>query len=338
MPINTSGVFFSYARADTDFVLGLAKRLKSAGADVWVDQLDICAGDRWDRAVDEALKSCSCLVVVLSPASVASDNVMDEVSFALEGNKLLVPVLYQACEIPFRLKRVQHIDFTADYDKALGNLLVALGSKAKDVGKREHNNIGEPKREQPIFRPTHIFGSIVVIALIGSFLFWPEQSSLKDSTNSMAIVASPSKPADPKENPTRSTKNSPATKPPVEPPEKPPQTIIAKEFPVLKAGGTPGTQRSAQLDAEIVFETAGALRMEFLLSNMACSEIRLFIYLDETLVKTTDFFEKRTGDFDFGQVSPGKHRLKVSPEGRIGGCNVGHLGSWGGTLILYVSA
>ena len=43
--------FFSYSRNDSDFALRLAKDLKSAGANVWIDQLDIKAGQEWDSQI-----------------------------------------------------------------------------------------------------------------------------------------------------------------------------------------------------------------------------------------------------------------------------------------------
>lgn len=49
--------FFSYCREDSDFALRLAGDLKEAGASVWLDQLDIVPGQRWDRAVEDALPS-----------------------------------------------------------------------------------------------------------------------------------------------------------------------------------------------------------------------------------------------------------------------------------------
>ena len=75
--------FFSYSRTDAEFVLKLASDLCSAGVDLWLDQLDISPGDRWDLAVEKALEASRCIVVILSPASVDSQNVRDEVSYAL---------------------------------------------------------------------------------------------------------------------------------------------------------------------------------------------------------------------------------------------------------------
>jgi TIR domain len=118
--------FFSYMRKDSEFVLKLAKELRAVGTNLWLDQLDILGGQRWDRAVEEALETCQGMIAVLSPESLASNNVMDEVSYALEEGKLIVPILLRPCNIPFRLRRVQHIDFTTDYDSGFSQLLRAL--------------------------------------------------------------------------------------------------------------------------------------------------------------------------------------------------------------------
>ena len=126
MPIDETRYFISYTRDDSDFVLKLAKELRAAGANLWVDQLDLVGGQRWARAVQEALVDCQGMIIVLSPESVASNNVEDEVAYALDKNKLVVPVLYKECDVPIRLWSLQRIDFTADYDKGFVDLLRAL--------------------------------------------------------------------------------------------------------------------------------------------------------------------------------------------------------------------
>lgn len=118
--------FFSYSRADSEFVLKLAKDLRGAGADIWLDQLDISAGKRWDAEIEQALESAQVQLVILSPTSVGSNNVMDEVSYALEKGKHVVPILFIDCQIPFRLKRLQYINFTNSYDIGFKELTKAL--------------------------------------------------------------------------------------------------------------------------------------------------------------------------------------------------------------------
>jgi hypothetical protein len=118
--------FLSYARADSEQVLPIAKQLREAGARLWLDQLDIVRGEYWDRAVEEALQTCDCLVVMLSPAAVRSENVMDEVAYAIEKGKRIVPVLLESCEIPLRLRRRQHIDLTRRDSAALHAIADAI--------------------------------------------------------------------------------------------------------------------------------------------------------------------------------------------------------------------
>src|SRR6266550_5936027 len=122
--------FLSYAREDAEFVLRLAKDLRGGGAGVWMDQLDIAPGQRWDRAVEDALAKCLQVVVILSPAAVESTNVMDEVSLALEDGKTVVPVLHRQCKIPFRLRRLHYVDFSLNYKAGLDRLLETLGVAA----------------------------------------------------------------------------------------------------------------------------------------------------------------------------------------------------------------
>jgi len=128
-------IFLSYSRADSEFVLKLARDLRSAGANIWLDQLDIPTGKRWDLAVEEALTHANHLIVILSESSVASNNVMDEVSYAIEQKKMIFPVVINNCNIPFRLKRLQYIDFIVDYDKGLAKLLTDLGIKQSSATK-----------------------------------------------------------------------------------------------------------------------------------------------------------------------------------------------------------
>jgi hypothetical protein len=121
--------FFSYSREDSDFAKKLAADLKSTGASVWMDQLDIEPGVRWDDAVSQALESSPRVLVILSPASAKSENVSDEVSFALSKQKHVIPVLYRECDVPFRLARLQYVDFRTNYNTALQELTGALALK-----------------------------------------------------------------------------------------------------------------------------------------------------------------------------------------------------------------
>jgi hypothetical protein len=125
--------FFSYSRFDSEFVLRLTKDLREAGANVWLDQLDIAPGSRWDKEIERALNDASCMLAILSQKSIDSVNVMDEISYALEENKKVIPILLNKIEPPFRLRRLQHIDFTTSYDKGFLQLINALNLKKNTI-------------------------------------------------------------------------------------------------------------------------------------------------------------------------------------------------------------
>jgi hypothetical protein len=71
-------VFISYAKADKDFVLPLATRLKRSGVQVWVFQWELVAGTNWERTIEDALYDCARFMIVLSPAAMASEEVRGE--------------------------------------------------------------------------------------------------------------------------------------------------------------------------------------------------------------------------------------------------------------------
>lgn len=139
-------LFFSYSRDDSDFVLRLAHQLRDAGASIWLDQLDIAPGNHWDSTIEEALQASGYLLVVLSKTSVESNNVMDEVSFAMEEDKKVIPLLVEDCEIPFRLRRLQHADFKESHRSGIEQLIEALDLKEEVIQKlRAEKTTVEPK-------------------------------------------------------------------------------------------------------------------------------------------------------------------------------------------------
>ena len=119
--------FISYARADAEFALRLAADLKAKGADVWLDQLDIKPGGKWAREIEHALAACNEMMVILSPLAVDSDNLMNEVTFALDEGKRVIPIIHRDCKLPLLLRARQYVDVRTDYDRGLVALLATLG-------------------------------------------------------------------------------------------------------------------------------------------------------------------------------------------------------------------
>lgn len=104
--------FLSYSRVNKDFALKLANELKAEGFSVWLDVLDIPVGARWDVEVERALTESEIFLVIVTHASSTSENVLDEIGYAIDHSKRILPVLLEKTNIPLRLRRFQYVDFT----------------------------------------------------------------------------------------------------------------------------------------------------------------------------------------------------------------------------------
>ena len=139
--------FFSYSRNDSTFALKLAKDLRKAGVKLWIDQLDIRPGSHWDASIENGLNAANCMIVILTPDSIASNNVMDEVSYALESGKRVIPILWKQCNTPFRLRRLQRIDFTGEYNDGIKQLLEALDCPVDNGSFPAETKASQPQQE-----------------------------------------------------------------------------------------------------------------------------------------------------------------------------------------------
>ena len=196
--LETQQYFFSYSRKDADFVIKLAGDLKKAGINVWVDQLDILPGARWDDSIEKGLHNASGMLVVLSETSIQSENVMDEVSYAFDKGKRVVPLLIHNCDIPFRLARLQYIDFTKDYTSALKYLVQALNApktiQPVNEEKQQSGNLNkqntqqqnegaasQTKRRKIFLIPVIVVAAIIILLVI--YFLSKEKNSDKPFSN-----------------------------------------------------------------------------------------------------------------------------------------------------------
>lgn len=129
-----SRVFVSYSRHDYPFAVRLARELIARGIAAWMDDLALEPGQQWDMAIQEALRASPIYLVILSPDSVKSDNVRAELTYAVQTQKRILPVMYKDCEIPLQLLRIQYLDFRTDLDAAFERLIQALGGSERDLG------------------------------------------------------------------------------------------------------------------------------------------------------------------------------------------------------------
>jgi hypothetical protein len=125
--MSSESIFVSYSSTDRTFAVSFTEELKKLGANVWIDQLGIGLGENWDNAIEEALEKSDTVMLILSPTSVESPNVQDEVSIAINTDKKFVPILIKECDLPMRWQRRQYADLLNNPDKAISDILSFLG-------------------------------------------------------------------------------------------------------------------------------------------------------------------------------------------------------------------
>jgi YVTN family beta-propeller protein len=119
-------IFISYSRKDSEFVEWLTTRLNNKGVSTWIDKAGISVGVEWDTKLVTALDESEFFLIVISPNSVSSKIVLDELHYALENEKEIFPVIIEDAKVPLRLGRVQYSDFRNDTTQGLHALYAAL--------------------------------------------------------------------------------------------------------------------------------------------------------------------------------------------------------------------
>ena len=111
---------------------------------------------------------------------------MDEVYYALEENKTVIPVIINESKAPFRIKRLQHISFIDDYEAGLKNLKDNLSGAAlpelddKSFEKKPLSNIISSK---------YLIGLLVLVIIVsGLFYFMRSGNNASNKTDVPVIT------------------------------------------------------------------------------------------------------------------------------------------------------
>ncbi|MEO6232729.1 MAG: toll/interleukin-1 receptor domain-containing protein [Ferruginibacter sp.] len=176
-------IFFSYSRIDgAQFAFRLATDLKEEQFDVWIDQEDIRAGSEWDLEIEKALENCDFLLFIETASSVKSENVLDEVYYALEQRKKVIPLIVVDSKTPYRLQRLQHIDFTTNYEKGLAQLVKELKGETSSIAYEEISNPPISTLPKPFIKKHRnliLLISLIVIAISIALVFISKSNNNK---------------------------------------------------------------------------------------------------------------------------------------------------------------
>jgi hypothetical protein len=95
-------VFLAYADEDLAFVKKLARAMHQRRFEVWCAPLRLRAGHEWHDEIGRALARCEWFFLILSPAATRSAWVKRELTYALDRNRRITPILFRKC-VPERL-------------------------------------------------------------------------------------------------------------------------------------------------------------------------------------------------------------------------------------------
>ena len=198
-------LFVSYSRHDAATVHQIVAALEAAGHDVWIDTDDIRGSERWRTSVATAIRASDVVLLVVSPAAMASSSVEREISVAAEDSLRIVPVVIETAPISVGLKYdlagVQHVSFVdrpfedgmADLAEALIEPVTATPSATEATPPpamdRARPTPSASRRRRPSRRA--LYGAAVVVVLIAAILVARQFGSDSDGTGTDASAESP---------------------------------------------------------------------------------------------------------------------------------------------------
>src|SRR6476661_6113832 len=159
-------IFISYSRRDQEFVSRLASDLNEQVAGVWFDQSTIQMGQKWHDEIMAGIRECKAFILVLSPDSMESRYVREEVNKALELGKVIFPILYRPAkwtdEFESIVKDIQTLDlrsgsYTDNFQRLVDGLIEA--------------GAGKSTRERPFLRPPVQTSLDIVLSKIPGWAF-----------------------------------------------------------------------------------------------------------------------------------------------------------------------
>jgi DNA-binding MarR family transcriptional regulator len=141
-------VFISYSHEDKDFAEKLAHALHDAGEDVWWDQWEMMPGDSLVAKIfEEGLARAKAFIVVLSPESVRSKWVREELDVAtirkIEGVTRIIPVLRESVEIPISLRALLWLDMQQDFAGGVKRIINTIHGVTAKPSRKSINRIIE---------------------------------------------------------------------------------------------------------------------------------------------------------------------------------------------------
>jgi hypothetical protein len=180
-------LFISYSHKDTEFVHRLVLDLEDRGLPAWIDRGELQGGERWREEIGRGIRDSRVFLLIVSPDSVKSSYVAQELAQATQSQRPIIPILYRKTTLPThlaaQLEGHQYLDFNrGGYERNLADLVLALAQhgvvlqQARELTPEEQAR----RRRELLGRPVGanwgaVFGRVPGWALawgLGWAVFW----------------------------------------------------------------------------------------------------------------------------------------------------------------------
>ena len=170
--------FVAYSHGDNEQIYAEINRITELGFRVYYDD-GIHPGHRWREDIAEAIDRAALFIFFISPNSIASEDCLRELNYALEQNRPILAIHLEETELPSGVKlaisdRQAILKFTLAADEFLGRLREALEEfitqRSPPTENRSAPADSSTARETKKFPTTGIAVSIAAV-LIGLVLY-----------------------------------------------------------------------------------------------------------------------------------------------------------------------
>ena len=128
-------VFICHDGSDGDFAELLKLKLEKAGYEAWIDVDRLRVGDDWRAEIDDAIRSSTALVAIMTPEAKESEYVTYEWAYAAGAGVKVIPLMLKLTQMHPRLESLQYIDFTNRRARPWERFIDELNKHSIGVGK-----------------------------------------------------------------------------------------------------------------------------------------------------------------------------------------------------------
>jgi len=180
-------VFISYRREDRPKAEAIYKAFTEEGLSVWWDK-GLQAGETFDEKIQEVLQSVKAVVLLWSPAAVASEWVRGEGTIGRERG-ILVPVMVKPVNIPVPFNLIHTADLSDWSGDRSDPTYQGVVTRVKKLAAKEHVKPLKPPPNRALRRLWQAIAAVAVIAVAGASIWFFKPWEALAAANDPALKA-----------------------------------------------------------------------------------------------------------------------------------------------------